>query len=89
MHLNIDVKYTPSKAVICLIIGEHYLSKMEIYYVVSVSHAESIICERKGGNACIHIQFTIVHSKLSCIRPSMVVHTATIKEVTSVAKCPV
>ena len=89
MNLNIDVKYTPSEAAICLIISKHYLCKMEIYCVASISHAKSIICQRKGRNTRIHVQFIIVCSKLRCIRPFIVVYTAAIKEVTSVAKCPV
>jgi hypothetical protein len=44
MHLNIDVKYAPSKAAICLIIRKHYLRKMEINCVVSVTQAKSVIC---------------------------------------------
>jgi len=89
MHLNIDVKYTPSKAAICFIICEHYFCKVKAYCVASISHAKCIICERKRRNTCIHVQFGIVHIKFSCVRPSVVVHATTIEEMTSVAKHPI
>lgn len=89
MHLNVDIKYTPSKAAICFIISEHYFCKMEIYCVVSISQAKSVISQRIRRNTCIHVKFSIIHCKLCCIRPSIVVWTATIEEMTSVDKCPV
>ena len=89
MHLNVNVKYTPSQAAICFIISEHYLSKMEIYCVVSISQAKCIISQRKGRNTCIHVEFSIVHCELICTRPCIVGWAITIKEVASVNECPV
>lgn len=89
MDLNVDVKYTPSKTAICFIISKHYFCKMEFYCVVSISQAKSIIGQRGRRNTCIHVQFNILHYKLSWISHIIVVYAVGIKEMTIVDKCPV
>jgi hypothetical protein len=89
-YLNVNIKYTPSQAAICFVISEHYLRKMEVYCVISISHTKSIISKRERRKARIRVQFTVGHREpgwlLHSINVSIII---LIQEVTSAAKCPV
>jgi hypothetical protein len=89
-HLNVNIKYTPSQAYICFVISEHYLRKMEVYCVISISHTKSIISKRERRKACIRVQLRVGHREPGWILHSINVSlNIIIQEVTSAAKCPV
>jgi len=89
-HLDIDIKKSPAKAAVCLVISKHYLCEVKGNCVAPTSHTETIISQRDWRKACIHVKWWCICGEFGCIRPCVGIWgTGIVHEVTSGTNSPV
>ena len=60
-YLDINIKHQSSNTEKGSVASKYYLSEVKFHGIISICQAACIICERKRREACIHVQFGVIH----------------------------